>query len=152
MGKRLANINVENTDDHRRLYRQLLFTAPKEVASYISGVILFDETFWQKADNGSRFVDLLTAHGIIPGIKVCGDGDDDDDDGGGDGDDDNDYGDDDEDYGGIVMMMIMHTCSNDSGGGDDNDDDDDGDDGDREDGGGGGGSDDDDDDNDDGSN
>nr|XP_054749133.1 fructose-bisphosphate aldolase, muscle type-like [Lytechinus pictus] len=70
MGKRLANINVENTDDNRRHYRQLLFTSDKELANYISGVILYDETFWQKDDNGKRFVDVLKGAGIIPGIKV----------------------------------------------------------------------------------
>ncbi|NP_001116978.1 fructose-bisphosphate aldolase [Strongylocentrotus purpuratus] len=70
IGKRLASINCENTDANRRAYRQLLFTAPKDVTSYISGVILYDETFWQEAENGTRFVDLLKNQGIIPGIKV----------------------------------------------------------------------------------
>ncbi|XP_072164044.1 fructose-bisphosphate aldolase-like [Diadema setosum] len=70
MGKRLANIGLENTEDNRRHYRQLLFTADKEVGNYISGVILFDETFWQKADDGTPFIKLIRDSGIIPGIKV----------------------------------------------------------------------------------
>ncbi len=37
---------------------------------YISGVILFDETFWQKTDDGVLFTDLLKSKGILPGIKV----------------------------------------------------------------------------------
>jgi len=70
MGKRLANIGLENTDDHRRKYRQLLFTSDKELGNYISGVILFHETLYQKADDGTPFVDLIKQLGIIPGIKV----------------------------------------------------------------------------------
>jgi len=70
IGKRLASINLENTEDNRRAYRQLLFTADASLADSISGVILFDETFWQKTDDGTRFVDLLKSRGIIPGIKL----------------------------------------------------------------------------------
>jgi len=70
MGKRLADINVENTDEHRRKYRQLLFTADPEVAKNISGVILFHETLYQKADDGTPFIKLIKDKGIIAGIKV----------------------------------------------------------------------------------
>ena len=70
IGKRFAPINVENNEENRRLYRQLLFSSDKEYAKYISGVILFDETFWQKNDAGVRFVDVLKESGVIPGIKV----------------------------------------------------------------------------------
>jgi len=70
MGKRLAAINVENNEENRRQYRQLLFTAGKELKDYISGVILFHETFYQKADNGTLFTKMLIDQGIIPGIKV----------------------------------------------------------------------------------
>jgi len=69
-GKRFSSIGVENVEENRRLYRQLLFTADKEVSNYISGVILFHETFYQKDDSGTLFVDVLKAKGIIPGIKV----------------------------------------------------------------------------------
>jgi fructose-bisphosphate aldolase class I len=70
IGKRFQSINLENTEENRRKYRQLLFTTDKIVAENISGVILFDETFRQKADDGTPFPKLLAQHGIIPGIKV----------------------------------------------------------------------------------
>ena len=70
IGKRFAPINVENNEENRRLYRQLLFTAPKVWGNYISGVILYDETFWQKTDDGRRFVDVIKDAGVIPGIKA----------------------------------------------------------------------------------
>ncbi|XP_054718033.1 fructose-bisphosphate aldolase-like isoform X2 [Uloborus diversus] len=70
MGKRLTNIGVENSEDNRRAYRQLLFTSDKSMDNYISGVILFHETLFQKSDDGTNFVTLLQNRGIIPGIKV----------------------------------------------------------------------------------
>ncbi|OAD61299.1 Fructose-bisphosphate aldolase [Eufriesea mexicana] len=71
IGKRLKDINVENTEDNRRAYRQLLFTSAKEnIGQHISGVILFHETLYQKADDGTPFVELLKQRGILPGIKV----------------------------------------------------------------------------------
>ncbi|KAK3875860.1 hypothetical protein Pcinc_019290 [Petrolisthes cinctipes] len=70
MGKRLSDINVENTDENRRKYRQLLFTTDKAVSEYISGVILFHETVYQKADDGTPFINLIKEKGIIAGIKV----------------------------------------------------------------------------------
>ncbi|CAD5211345.1 unnamed protein product [Bursaphelenchus xylophilus] len=69
IGKRLASINLENTEENRRKYRQLLFTTPN-LNKNISGVILYEETFHQKADNGERFVDILKKNGIVPGIKL----------------------------------------------------------------------------------
>ncbi|XP_076453285.1 fructose-bisphosphate aldolase-like [Babylonia areolata] len=70
MGKRLQGIGVENTEENRRLYREVLFTSDKSVGQYISGVILFHETLYQKDSNGKPFVDILKEKGIIPGIKV----------------------------------------------------------------------------------
>lgn len=70
MGKRLADIGAENTDDNRRQYRQLLFTTDDKLSENISGVILFHETLYQKADDGTPFVELLKKKNIIPGIKV----------------------------------------------------------------------------------
>lgn len=70
MTKRLNSINLENTEENRRLYRQLLFTAGPSLSNNISGVILFDETFYQKTDDGTPFTTLLKSQGIIPGIKV----------------------------------------------------------------------------------
>ena len=70
IGKRLASIGVENTAENARLYRQLLFTCDKSMNKYISGVIFFHDTFFQKADDGTPFVKLIQDKGIIPGIKV----------------------------------------------------------------------------------
>lgn len=70
MGNRLTPIGVENSEENRRKYRQLLFTADKALDSCISGVILYHETLYQKADDGTPFVKLLQNRGIIPGIKV----------------------------------------------------------------------------------
>ncbi|XP_045465933.1 fructose-bisphosphate aldolase-like [Harmonia axyridis] len=70
MGKRLSDIGLENTDENRRKYRQLLFTSDKQLGNHISGVILFHETVYQKADDGTSFIELLKQRGIIPGIKV----------------------------------------------------------------------------------
>jgi len=70
MGKRLANVGLENTDDNRRKYRELLFTADKSIGKYLGGVILFHETLYQKAKDGTPFIDLIKERGIIAGIKV----------------------------------------------------------------------------------
>ncbi len=67
--KRFDSIQVESTEQTRRQYRELLFTTPG-LAEYISGVILFDETIRQSAADGSTFVQIMDAAGIIPGIKV----------------------------------------------------------------------------------
>jgi fructose-bisphosphate aldolase, class I len=67
--KRFAAIGVESTEDNRRSYRELLFTAP-EIEKYISGVILFEETLYQKTKDGVAFPKILSDRGIIPGIKV----------------------------------------------------------------------------------
>ena len=67
--KRFDSIGVESTEENRRLYRQLLFTAPGMEDS-IGGVILYDETIRQSADDGTPFPELLSSKGVIPGIKV----------------------------------------------------------------------------------
>jgi len=67
--KRFDSINVESTEENRRVYRQMLFTTPG-VSEHISGVILFDETIRQSADDGTPYPKLLADQGIIPGIKV----------------------------------------------------------------------------------
>jgi fructose-bisphosphate aldolase class I len=69
-GKRLASINVEyNVENNRQALRELLFTAP-DVAQYLSGVILFKETLYQKTHDGKPFVELLKEKGVPPGVKV----------------------------------------------------------------------------------
>lgn len=70
MGKRLEGIGVENTEENRRQYREILFTCGSALAENISGVIMFHETLYQKDSNGKLFVDILKERGIIPGIKV----------------------------------------------------------------------------------
>lgn len=69
IGQRFKSIQVENTEDNRRKYRQLLFQT-EGIEQYISGVILYEETLFQRADDGTAFVDILKSKGIIPGIKV----------------------------------------------------------------------------------
>jgi fructose-bisphosphate aldolase, class I len=67
--KRFDGIRLESTEEQRRTYREMLFTAPG-AAEYISGVILYDETIRQKTREGTPFPEFLTRNGIIPGIKV----------------------------------------------------------------------------------
>lgn len=67
--KRFGAVGIESRDATRRAYRNLLFTAPG-IESYISGVILFDETMRQASDDGTPFPDFLSRRGIVPGIKV----------------------------------------------------------------------------------
>lgn len=69
IGKRFAAINLENTAEHRRDYRLLLATAP-ELNEYISGVILFEETFSNQDQQGKTVPEIFLAQGILPGIKV----------------------------------------------------------------------------------
>ncbi|BFZ18766.1 hypothetical protein BsWGS_21805 [Bradybaena similaris] len=70
IGKRFGSIGLQNTEENRRKYRELLFTTENSIADNISGVILFDETFRQTASDGTPFVKVLQNKGIIPGIKV----------------------------------------------------------------------------------
>jgi fructose-bisphosphate aldolase class I len=69
IAKRLASVEVDSTEEHRRAYRELLFTT-EGAGAFISGVILFDETIRQRADDGTPFTEVLARQGIIPGIKV----------------------------------------------------------------------------------
>src|ERR1700719_5337945 len=69
IGKRFNTIKLESTEENRRAYREMLFTAP-DASKYISGVILFDETIRQKTKDGAPFPKYLAEHGMIPGIKV----------------------------------------------------------------------------------
>lgn len=68
-GKRLQMVHLPNEEEHRQDFRELLFTAPG-IDQYLSGVILYDSTIKTAADDGTPFPDVLTARGIIPGIKV----------------------------------------------------------------------------------
>ncbi|MGE5162544.1 MAG: class I fructose-bisphosphate aldolase [Sphingobacteriales bacterium] len=67
--KRFDAIGVESTEDSRRDYREMLFRST-EGMKHISGVILYDETIWQKAKDGTPLVALIKKAGAFPGIKV----------------------------------------------------------------------------------
>jgi len=67
--KRFAAVHVDQTEEMRRQYRQLLFATPG-IEEFLSGVILYDETMRQKDDQGIPFAKILSTKGIIPGIKV----------------------------------------------------------------------------------
>jgi fructose-bisphosphate aldolase class I len=68
--KRFDAIKVESTEDSRRDYREMLFRSQEAMSKYISGVILYDETIWQNAKDGTPLVKLIEQAGSIPGIKV----------------------------------------------------------------------------------
>ncbi|HJZ42409.1 MAG TPA: class I fructose-bisphosphate aldolase [Hyphomicrobiaceae bacterium] len=70
IGKRFEGIKTENTEDNRRDYREMLFRSSEAMKSYISGVILYDETIRQKAKDGTPLAKLIEAAGALPGIKV----------------------------------------------------------------------------------
>jgi fructose-bisphosphate aldolase class I len=67
--KRFDVINVECTEDNRRDYREMLFRSAEGMRN-ISGVILYDETIWQKAKDGTPLVEIIKKSGALPGIKV----------------------------------------------------------------------------------
>ena len=67
--KRFDSIGVESTEETRRAYRDLLFTAPG-IEDSIGGVIMYDETIRQRSHDGTPFAELLASKGVIPGIKV----------------------------------------------------------------------------------
>ncbi len=69
IGKRLASINLENTEENRKAYRGLIFTT-QGLEEYISGAILSEETLFQNHQDGEPIVKKLEGLGIIPGIKV----------------------------------------------------------------------------------
>ncbi|GAK68842.1 putative fructose-bisphosphate aldolase [Agrobacterium rubi TR3 = NBRC 13261] len=68
--KRFDGINLESTETSRRDYREMLFRTNDAMTKCISGVILYEETLFQKAADGTPFVDIIKAAGAIPGIKV----------------------------------------------------------------------------------
>src|ERR1700680_5062483 len=68
--KRFDAIKVDCTEDSRRDYREMLFRSQEAMSKYISGVILYDETIWQNAKDGTPLVKIIEQSGAIPGIKV----------------------------------------------------------------------------------
>jgi fructose-bisphosphate aldolase class I len=67
--KRFDALGIRSTEQSRRAYREMLFTAP-DAATFISGVIMQDETIRQKSSTGTPFPQMLASRGIVPGIKV----------------------------------------------------------------------------------
>lgn len=74
--KRLEKVGKENTEDNRREWRDVMFTASGDFEKHISGIITFEETLMEhnatiaSKYKGKSFVDVINARGIIPGIKV----------------------------------------------------------------------------------
>jgi fructose-bisphosphate aldolase class I len=69
IAKRFQAIQVESTEENRRAYRNLLLATPG-LGAFISGVILYEETLGQRADDGTPLPELAARQGIVPGIKV----------------------------------------------------------------------------------
>lgn len=69
IGKRFNMINVENNEENRRVYRELLFTT-EGLEKYVCGVIMFEESTKHATKDGVNFIKLLNSKGIVAGIKV----------------------------------------------------------------------------------
>lgn len=67
--RRFDSVGIENTEEHRRAYRELLLTTPG-LSEHIAGAILFDETIRQSSKDGVPFTKIMKDAGVIPGIKV----------------------------------------------------------------------------------
>jgi fructose-bisphosphate aldolase, class I len=67
--KRFDTLGIKSTDERRRTYREMLFTAP-DAEQFISGVLIHDETIRQKSSGGTPLVEVLSSKGMNPGIKV----------------------------------------------------------------------------------
>ncbi|MFW6300868.1 MAG: class I fructose-bisphosphate aldolase, partial [Oceanicaulis sp.] len=70
IGKRFDTIGLENTEENRRNWREMLFRTEPAMREHISGVILYDETIRQAAADGVKLVKLIEDAGSIPGVKV----------------------------------------------------------------------------------
>lgn len=69
IAKRFKSIGVESTLERRRQYRSLILETPN-LGNFISGIILFEETLGQQADDGTALPELAARQGVVPGIKV----------------------------------------------------------------------------------
>ena len=67
--KRFAKLNIPQTVEARRAYREMIVTTPG-LGECISGAILYDETIRQQKKDGTPFLKVLTGAENIPGIKV----------------------------------------------------------------------------------
>lgn len=70
MGNRLQRIKVENTEENRRAFREILFSSDSSISQQIGGVIFFHETLYQKDSTGKPFPAVIKDKGIVVGIKV----------------------------------------------------------------------------------
>lgn len=70
MGKRLQKINVENTEENRRTFRDILFSSDACMSNCVGGIIFFHETLYQKSNGGKFFPQVIKEKGIVVGIKV----------------------------------------------------------------------------------
>src|SRR3979411_438072 len=68
--KRFDDINVVSPEESPHDYREMLFRSSEAMTRYISGVILYDETIWQNAKDGTPLIKIIEQAGAIPGIKV----------------------------------------------------------------------------------
>ncbi len=67
--KRFAPLDIPQTEEMRRRYREMLFTTPN-FGQYISGVILYDETIRQNDSRGVPLAKVIENAGSMPGIKL----------------------------------------------------------------------------------
>lgn len=70
MAKRFQKINVENSEENRRSFREILFSSDVSISKSVGGVIFFHETLYQKSDSGKHFPQVIKDKGIVVGIKV----------------------------------------------------------------------------------
>src|SRR5437588_4517139 len=68
--KRFDRFGVENSEENRRDYREMMFGTTEAMSKYVAGVILYDETIRQKAKDGTPLVKIIETAGALPGIKV----------------------------------------------------------------------------------
>lgn len=69
--KRFKAVNVENNEDRRQNWREVLFTASGEIGKYLGGIITFEETLMKHKDSkGSPLVKEIQNRGVVPGIKT----------------------------------------------------------------------------------
>lgn len=68
IGARFEAVGIANSEETRRQYRQMLFTA-EGCENYLSAAILDPETLYQKSDDGKPFPQVLSERGIVPGVK-----------------------------------------------------------------------------------
>jgi len=69
IGGRLEALGIENIEENRRRYRDVLLTTDN-LGEHCGGAILFDETLYQSATDGRTFVQVMKDHDMYPGIKV----------------------------------------------------------------------------------